>query len=391
MSKYNFDEIIPREGTNSLKYDARKQVFNSSDILPLWVADTDFKTPDFIVNAIKKRAEHEIFGYTFKPDSYYRSIIGWMQRRHNWSIKKEWISFSPGVVAGLTCAIKAFSNPGDGVVVQPPVYSPFFSCVEGTGREIVRNPLIIKNNRYTFDFHNLKSQINKKTRLLLLCNPHNPGGMVWKNEELEELGSICNKNDILIISDEIHSDLIFKGNRHIPITMVSEETAKNSIILSAPSKTFNIAGLTTSVVIIPDKKKFEQFEKILNLAHLGMGNIFGAVALEAAYSYGDEWLNQLLDYLWNNYLYLKKFFNNNLPEVKVMNPEATYLVWLDFREYRIDGKELTKLIVDKAKVGLNNGAGFGIEGNGWMRLNIGCPRSVLAEGLNRLNNAFSGI
>lgn len=391
MSKYNFDEIIPREGTNSLKYDARKQVFNSSDILPLWVADTDFKTPDFIVNAIKKRAEHEIFGYTFKPDSYYRSIIGWMQRRHNWSIKKEWISFSPGVVAGLTCAIKAFSNPGDGVVVQPPVYSPFFSCVEGTGREIVRNPLIIKNNRYTFDFHNLKSQINKKTRLLLLCNPHNPGGMVWKNEELEELGSICNKNDILIISDEIHSDLIFKGNRHIPITMVSEETAKNSIILSAPSKTFNIAGLTTSVVIIPDKKKFEQFEKILNLAHLGMGNIFGAVALEAAYSYGDEWLNQLLDYLWNNYLYLKKFFNNNLPEVKVMNPEATYLVWLDFREYGMDGKELTKLIVDKAKVGLNNGAGFGIEGNGWMRLNIGCPRSVLAEGLNRLNNAFSGI
>lgn len=391
MSKYNFDEIIPREGTNSLKYDARKQVFNSSDILPLWVADTDFKTPDFIVNAIKKRAEHEIFGYTFKPDSYYRSIIGWMQRRHNWSIKKEWISFSPGVVAGLTCAIKAFSNPGDGVVVQPPVYSPFFSCVEGTGREIVRNPLIIKNNRYTFDFHNLKSQINKKTRLLLLCNPHNPGGMVWKNEELEELGSICNKNDILIISDEIHSDLIFKGNRHIPITMVSEETAKNSIILSAPSKTFNIAGLTTSVVIIPDKKKFEQFEKILNLAHLGMGNIFGAVALEAAYSYGDEWLNQLLDYLWNNYLYLKKFFNNNLPEVKVMNPEATYLVWLDFREYRMDGKELTKLIVDKAKVGLNNGAGFGIEGNGWMRLNIGCPRSILAEGLNRLNNAFSGI
>lgn len=391
MSKYNFDEIIPREGTNSLKYDARKQVFNSSDILPLWVADTDFKTPDFIVNAIKKRAEHEIFGYTFKPDSYYRSIIGWMQRRHNWSIKKEWISFSPGVVAGLTCAIKAFSNPGDGVVVQPPVYSPFFSCVEGTGREIVRNPLIIKNNRYTFDFHNLKSQINKKTRLLLLCNPHNPGGMVWKNEELEELGSICNKNNILIISDEIHSDLIFKGNRHIPITMVSEETAKNSIILSAPSKTFNIAGLTTSVVIIPDKKKFEQFEKILNLAHLGMGNIFGAVALEAAYSYGDEWLNQLLDYLWNNYLYLKKFFNNNLPEVKVMNPEATYLVWLDFREYRMDGKELTKLIVDKAKVGLNNGAGFGIEGNGWMRLNIGCPRSVLAEGLNRLNNAFSGI
>ncbi len=391
MSKYNFDEIIPREGTNSLKYDARKQVFNSSDILPLWVADTDFKTPDFIVNAIKKRAEHEIFGYTFKPDSYYRSIIGWMQRRHNWSIKKEWISFSPGVVAGLTCAIKAFSNPGDGVVVQPPVYSPFFSCVEGTGREIVRNPLIIKNNRYTFDFHNLKSQINKKTRLLLLCNPHNPGGMVWKNEELEELGSICNKNNILIISDEIHSDLIFKGNRHIPITMVSEETAKNSIILSAPSKTFNIAGLTTSVVIIPDKKKFEQFEKILNLAHLGMGNLFGAVALEAAYSYGDEWLNQLLDYLWNNYLYLKKIFSNNLPEVKVMNPEATYLVWLDFRVYGMDGKELTKLIVDKAKVGLNNGAGFGIEGNGWMRLNIGCPRSVLAEGLNRLNNAFSGI
>ena len=391
MSKYNFDEIIPREGTNCIKYDARRQIFKSAGVLPLWVADTDFRTPDFITDAIKKRTEHEIFGYTFKPDSYYNSIIYWMQRRHNWAVKKEWISSSPGVVAGLTLAVEAFSNPGDGVVVQPPVYFPFFSCVKGTGRKMVQNPLKIENGRYTFDFHDLKSKITKETRLLMLCNPQNPGGMVWKAEELEELSSICIDNNIIIISDEIHSDLIYKGNRHIPVSMVSEETAQNSVVLMAPSKTFNVAGLATSVVIIPDRKKFELYEKALNLGHLGMGNIFGSVALEAAYTYGDEWLEELLEYLWNNFLYLENFFKNNLPKVKVMKPEATYLIWLDFREYGMDDSELTKFIVRKAKVGLNNGARFGIEGDGWMRLNIGCPRSILTEGLERLVNAFSGI
>jgi cystathionine beta-lyase len=388
MKKYNFDEIIPRSGTNCIKYDAREWMFKTDDVLPLWVADTDFRTPDFIVDAIRKRAEHELFGYTFKPDSYYDAIIGWMKRRHNWEVKKEWISFSPGVVAGLTIAIETFSKPGDGVIVQPPVYFPFFDSVKGTKRKLVENPLKNENGRLTFDFEDLKSKIDKTTKLLLLCNPQNPGGMVWTRSELEKLSSICLENGVMVISDEIHSDLIFTGHSHIPFTKLSEEAAKNSLVCMAPSKTFNVAGLASSLVIIPDKTKHARYERALNVGHLGMGNIFGTVALEAAYIHGDEWLAQLMDYLWENYLFLEKFMKVHLPKINVMKPEATYLIWLDFRGYGMNDEELMKFTVNKAKVGLNNGGRFGTGGDGWMRLNIGCPRSVLEEGLNRLKIAF---
>lgn len=388
MKKYNFDEIISRDGTNCIKYDGREWIFKTTDVLPLWVADTDFRTPDFIVDAIKERAAHEIYGYTFKPDSYFDAITGWMNRRHNWEVKKEWISFSPGVVAGITLAIETFSKPGDGIVVQPPVYFPFFESVKGTKRKMVENPLKIENGRYTFDFDDLKSKIDNKTKLLLLCNPQNPGGMVWTQNELDELASICLENNILVISDEIHSDLVFKGNRHIPFTSLSEEAAKNSIICMAPSKTFNVAGLASSLVIIPDKTKHARYERTLNVGHLGMGNIFGSVALEAAYAHGDEWLGQLMDYIWENYLSLENFIRENLPKIKVMRPEATFLIWLDFREYGMNDQELMKFTVEKAKVGLNNGGRFGTGGDGWLRLNIGCPRTVLEEGLNRLKTAF---
>lgn len=386
--KYNFDEIIPREGTNCIKYDAREWIFKTNDVLPLWVADTDFRTPDFIVEAIKNRAGHEIFGYTFKPESYFNAVIGWMKRRHNWSIEKEWISSSPGVVAGLTVAIETFSKPGDGVIVQPPVYFPFFDCVKGTKRKLIENPLKIVNDRYTFDFDDLKSKIDKKTKLLLLCNPQNPGGTVWNQNELQELAAICIENNIMVISDEIHSDLIFKGNRHIPFATLSEEAAKNSVVCMAPSKTFNVAGLASSLIIIPDKAKMARYERALGVGHLGMGNIFGSVALEAAYAKGDEWLEQLLDYLWENYLFLETFIKEKLPKIKVMKPEATYLIWLDFREYGMNDDELMKFTLEEAKVGLNNGGRFGAGGDGWLRLNIGCPRSVLEEGLKRLEKAF---
>jgi cysteine-S-conjugate beta-lyase len=391
MKKYNFDEIIPRSGTNCLKYDARKWMFNTNDVLPLWVADTDFRTPDFIVDAIKKRAEHEIYGYTFKPDSYFNAVIGWMKRRHNWEIKKEWISFSPGVVAGFTIAIETFSKPGDGVIVQPPVYFPFFDSVKGTKRKLIENPLKIENGRLTFDFDDLKSKIDKNTKLLLLCNPQNPGGMVFTRNELEELSAICIEHGVMVISDEIHSDLIFNLHTHIPFTTLSEEAAKNSVVCMAPSKTFNVAGLASSLVIIPDKTKHARYERTLNVGHLGMGNIFGLVAMEAAYNYGDEWLGQLLDYLWENYFFLEKFMKEHLPKVKVMKPEATYLIWLDFREYGLKDEELMQFTVEKAKVGLNNGGRFGTGGDGWMRLNIGCPRSLLKDGLERLREAFSEI
>ncbi|MFW5821800.1 MAG: MalY/PatB family protein [Tangfeifania sp.] len=391
MMKYDFDEIIPREGTNCIKYDGREWIFKTNDVLPLWVADMDFRTPGFIVDAIKKRADHEIYGYSFKPESYYQSVIGWMKRRHNWEIKKEWISSSPGVVAGLTLAIETFSDPGDEVIVQPPVYFPFFDCVKGTRRKLVENPLKLESGRYTFDFDDLKSKITKNTKLLLLCNPQNPGGMVWTREELEQLSAICIENGIMVISDEIHSDLVFEGRKHIPFTTISDEAANNSVVFMAPSKTFNVAGLSSSVAIIPDKTNFGRYERTLNVGHLGMGNIFGTVALEAAYSNGDGWLEQMMGYVWGNYLFLEKFIAENLPKVKVMKPEATYLIWLDFREYGMNDKELFQFTIDEAKVGLNNGAKFGTGGDGWLRLNIGCPRSILEEGLQRLEKAFSKL
>jgi len=388
MTTYNFDEIIPREGTNCIKYDAREWYFKTNDVLPLWVADMDFRTPDFIVEAIKKRVEHEIYGYTFRPDSYFDSIIGWMKRRHNWEIQKVWISFSPGVVAGLTFAIETFSNPGDGVVVQPPVYFPFFDCIKGTNRKMIENPLIIKNGRYTFDLDDLKSKIDKKTKLLLLCNPQNPGGMVFTKEELSALTNLCLENNIMIISDEIHSDLVFKGHRHIPLASISDEVAQNCMVSMAPSKTFNVAGLASSLVIIPNKKNFARYERAIGVGHFGMGNIFGSVALGAAYKNGDKWLEQILDYLWNNYLLLDDFFSKKLPRVKVMKPEATYLVWLDFTDYGMNNEALMKFTIEKAKVGLNDGGRFGTGGDGWLRLNIGCPRRILIEALDRLGKAF---
>ncbi|MDD4107318.1 MAG: PatB family C-S lyase [Prolixibacteraceae bacterium] len=389
--QYDFDELISREGTNSIKYDARKNVFRNGEVIPLWVADTDFRTPDFIMNAIKTRAQHEILGYTFKPDSYYESIKGWMKRRYNWEVKKDWISYSPGVVSGLTLALEIFSEPGDGIIVQPPVYFPFFESVKGTGRKIVENPLKIENGRYIVDMEDLKSKTDKNTKVLLLCNPQNPGGTVRTYNELFELASFCLDNNILIISDEIHSDLIFPGHRHIPVATLSDDIAKNSVICMAPSKTFNMAGLSTSIIIIPDKTKVDSYEKTLNVRHLGMGNIFGSVALEAAYSQGDEWLEQLMEYLWKNYKFLEEFFRKHLPKARVMRPEATFLVWIDFTEYGMDDKELFRFIVEEAKVGLNNGDRFGTGGNGWMRLNIGCPASVLKEALTKMKNAFEKL
>jgi len=391
MTKYNFNEILHREGTNCIKYDARQLVFQRDDVLPLWVADTDFRTPDFITEAIKERADHEIYGYSFKPDSYYEAITGWMKRRHNWKVEKNQISFSPGVVAGLSIAIETFSKPGDGVIVQPPVYFPFYDCIKNKNRDIVENPLKIKNNRYYFDLEDLKSKITPKTTLLLLCNPQNPGGMVWRQEELEEIASICLENNIFIISDEIHSDLVYKEYTHIPLAGISEEIAQNSLILMAPSKTFNIAGLSSSVVIIPDREKLENYNFTLDTGHLGMGNIFGTVALEAAYKQGDKWLDQQLEYLWNNYLFLEDFFHNNLRDINVMKPEATYLIWLDFHKYGMNDEELTQFIVKEAKVGLSNGGRFGTGGNGWMRLNIGCPASILTVALERIKLAFDKL
>ena len=385
--KYNFDEQVKREGTNCIKYDFRKDVFGKEDVLPLWVADMDFKTPDFVINALRERLNHEVLGYTFRPESYHEAIANWMQRRHGWLIKKAWISFSPGVVAGLTLAIESFSAPGDEVVLQPPVYSPFFDSIRLTNRNLIENPLKLVNGRYTFDLDDLKQKVTDKTKLLLLCNPQNPGGMVWTREELTALAGFCMEHKILVISDEIHSDLIFGDYKHIPFATLSEEVAGNCVVCMAPSKTFNVAGLSTSFLVIPNKRFYTSYERSLRIPHLHMGNLFGTVALEAAYTYGDDWLAQLMDYLWGNYLFLETYLKANLPEVAVMKPEATYLIWLDFSALGLNDDQIHEKIVE-AGVGLNRGIQFGKQGSGYMRINIGCPRAMLKEALGKLVQAF---
>lgn len=388
---YNFDEIIDRRGTDSFKYDGLEMFFGSGEILPLWVADMDFRTPDFIMAAIRKRLDHEILGYTFRNDSFYDAIIGWVKRRHNWEIKKEWISFSPGVVSALTASVMAFTEPGDKVIVQTPVYFPFFESVRGVKRRLIENPLKMIDGRYTFDLEDLEAKIDKKTKMLLLCNPHNPGGMVWTKEELKGLSAICSQHNIMVVSDEIHSDLLFDHQIHTPFAMLSEEAAMHSIVTMAPSKTFNLAGLSTSFVVIPHTETMQEYEKLMRTLHVHMGNIPGMVALEAAYRQGDEWLQEMMAYVQENYRMLEAFFSTHLPRVKVMRPEATYLVWLDFRDYGMNDRQLSKFMVEKAKVGLNNGGRFGRPGDGFMRINLGCPRSVLGEGLTRIREAFSQL
>lgn len=387
MKIYNFDELIDRTNTNCIKYDGRKAFFGKDDVLPLWVADMDFRTPDFIVEAIKKRAEHEIFGYTFRGESYNKAIVNWLKRRHNWEIKPEWITFSPGVVAGLTLAIEALSKSGEGVIIQPPVYFPFADSVKGTGRELVENPLRLENGRYYFDLEDLKRKITPTTRILLLSNPHNPGGMAWTREELEALARVCIDNKIVIISDEIHSDMVYPGCQHTPLAGISEEIAQNCVICMSPSKTFNTAGLTTSYLVIPNKRFLVSYERVMRIPHLHMGNIFGNAALEAAYTHGDEWLGQLMKYLQGNFDFLQAFFNEKMPGVKVMRPDATYLIWLDFSFYGLTDEQLNQVLID-AGVGLNRGLQFGKQGKGFMRINIGCPRPVLQEALSRIKKAL---
>lgn len=385
---YNFDEEINREGTNCIKYDFRKDVFGRGDVLPLWVADMDFRTPDSIIKALRERLDHEILGYSYRPGSYHDAIIGWMQQRHGWSVQREWISFSPGVVAGLTLAIESFSDPGDEVILQPPVYSPFFDSVRLTKRKLVENPLKLVNGRYEFDPDDLKRKITRKTKLLLLCNPQNPGGMVRTAEELTALANFCLEHDILIISDEIHSDMIFRGYRHIPLPTISEDVARNCVVCMAPSKTFNIAGLSTSFLVIPDKRLFTGYERTLRIPHLHMGNLFGTVALEAAYRHGAEWLEQLMDYLLGNYLFLETWLKENLPGVVPMRPEGTYLVWLDFSSCGLSDDEISQKLIH-AGVGLNRGVQFGAQGSGYMRMNIGCTRAMLKDALERIAGAFN--
>ena len=388
--KYNFDEYVERRNTNSVKWDGTDEVFGTKDVLPMWVADMDFLSPPTVVEAIENRAKHGVYGYTLKNDAFYDSFVEWVEKRHGWRVKKGWIVATPGVVSAIALAILTFTKPGDEIVLQPPVYYPFFRTVKGLNRKMVFNPLKFEGYRYTMNFDDLEKKISDKTKMLLLCNPQNPTGRVFTKEELERVGNICKKHDIVIASDEIHADIVYKDYKHIPIASL-KDFSEITITFMAPSKTFNIAGLNTAMTIISNEEMLKDFSTMLESMGLGIGNVFGITASQAAYKEGEEWLEDLLDYLKENLEFLKNFVHERMPEVRVVEPEGTYLVWLDFNFLKMGDQELRTLMLEKAKVALDDGYIFGPGGSGFQRLNIATPRSVLKEGLLRIEKALKEL
>lgn len=389
--KYNFDSFINRRGTNSLKWDYINSIFNKEDLIPLWVADMDFKCAEPITKAIEERVKHGIFGYTGKPESYYNSIISWMKKRHGWEIKKPWISHSPGIVSAINMCVLAYSNPGDRILVQCPVYYPFFSAIENHGRVLVNSSLKLVNEKYYMDFKDLEDKFKTGIKLMILCNPHNPVGRVWSLEELKLLGDLCVKYDVTIISDEIHSDLIYPFYKHISIASISEELALKTVTCTAPSKTFNIAGLATATLIIPNQELLNKYNTVLNNLGISMCNTFGVTALEAAYTYGEDWLEELLIYLQGNMSFLDHFLKTRIPKIKLIPPEGTYLAWLDCRDLNLNDEELKNFMISKAGVGLNNGLEFGCGGEGFQRMNVACSRRILEQALIKIEQAVNNM
>ncbi|MDR1610147.1 MAG: PatB family C-S lyase [Candidatus Symbiothrix sp.] len=387
MIKYNFDEVIDRRETCAVKTDALKRLYGREDLIALWVADMDFRCGDFIIDALTKRIGEGIFGYTRASDGYFDSIIKWIGNRHQWEIKKEWLSYIPGIVKGIAFCVMKFTNPGDKIIIQPPVYHPFRLVPQAHSRQIVNNPLIEENGKYRMDLEGLKKIIDKDCKMLILCNPHNPIGIVWDKETLQELAQICAENNILVVSDEIHSDMGLFGYKHLPFACVSQEAAGNSITFMAPSKTFNIAGIVSSYSIIPNQQIRESFYRYLHASELGDGTIFAYAATEAAYGYGEDWMRQMLNYVEGNILFTDTYLKENIPQIKAIIPEASFLVWLDCRELKLQQSELVSLFVNKAHLALNDGEMFGEEGTGFMRLNAGCSRIVLQRALEQLKQA----
>ena len=389
--EYNFDEIIERRGSGALKYDALGERYGTPDLLPLWVADMDFATPPFIMEALRERLEHPILGYTVEPAGYRPSIVNWMKRLHGVEIRPDWLTFIPGIVKGIGLAINCFTRPGDKVVIMPPVYHPFRIVPEENGREVVLNPLKpTSDGRYTIDFDNLERVCDERCRLLILSNPHNPAGVVWSREELERLAEFCERRGILVISDEIHAEMILRGGSHIPFFEVSEAARRNSITFCAPSKTFNIAGVVSSYAIVPDEGIRRRFFSYLKANELDEPTIFAPIATMAAYSdEGWEWRRQMLRYVEENIDFIARYCDELLPGIKAMKPEASFLVWLDCRGLGLDHESLVKFFIEDCGLALNDGEMFGPGGEGFMRLNAAAPRATVTEALERIRRALS--
>ena len=386
-NKWNFDKIIDRKCYGTIKWEPNfiKKWLKYEDLLPLWVADMDFRAPEPITKAMIERVNHGIFGYTLPEEDYYKAVINWFQRRHDWKIQRDWFIYTPGIVSAICNLVLAFSNPGDKILIQEPVYYPFKEVIKKNGRRALVNPLKLISDHYEMDFEDLEKKVkDPRAKMLILCSPHNPISRVWKREELEKLGNICIKNNILVISDEIHCDLIFPGFTHIPFASISENFAKNSVTCTAGSKTFNIAGLQTSNILIPDPIKRQNFTNQMDNLSLTFPGIFGAIALKAAYNECEDWLDAVMIYIKKNYEYLKNFIQERLNGVKVIEPEGTYLIWMDFRGLKLNPIELDEIFKKEGKVGMDDGQMFGVGGLGFQRINIACPLAILKDALERI-------
>jgi cystathionine beta-lyase len=385
--QFDFDQIRNREGTNSLKYDARKSLFGRDDVIPMWVADMDFASPSAVTKALQARANSPIYGYTDFPDSLYDAMMAWFKKRHSWAIKREWIMMCPGVVPSLHAAAMAFAARGESIIVQPPVYFPFFSAVSNTGRSLIANKLALQNNRYTIDFDALEESA-KKAKMLFLCSPHNPVGRVWGQEELTRIINIAEKHQLVIFSDEIHADLIYPEATHHPLASLTD-AVEHIITAVAPSKTFNIAGLGLSALIVPNADYRQKLHMAFETLHVSAANPFSLVAFEAAYAHGEAWLDALLTYLTKTRDYVIDYLNKHIPQIKCLMPEGTYLLWLDCRALGLSDQALKHFFIHQAGIGLSPGTLFGDGGSGFMRMNIGMPRQVIKEALENIRHALN--
>lgn len=389
--KYNFDKVMDRSNTYAVKYDERIKNFGTDDIIPLWIADMDFETAQPIIDAVKKRAEHGIYGYVSKPDSYFQAFCDWQKKRNNWDVDKELVSFSPGVVPSLSAIVREFTSENDTVLIQTPVYPEFYDVAEVWGRSVIENQLVNNVGIYSIDFEDFEEKLKQSPKLFILCNPQNPVGRVWTREELTKITNLCLKYKVLIVSDEIHADLMLWGNKHIPTATISKEVNEITITCTSCSKTFNLAGLQASYAVFPNKESKNRFDTFWRNLEIHRNNCFSLVGLETAYKEGEEWLEQLIPYLEGNIEYIRDYCKNNIPQIKPAKPESTYLVWLDCRELGLNNEELKNFMINKAHLGLNAGNSFSRSLSGFMRMNVACPRSILEKAMKQLEEAVKNI
>ncbi len=388
--KYNFDELIPRKNSDCLKYDKLQEMFGTDDALSMWIADMDFRTPPFVIEALRRRLNHEVLGYTFCSPKWKPAIQSWVSRRYGWNVKEEEIGFVGGIVPAISFAVQCFTTPNDKILIQPPVYHPYHHVVKDLGRTLVYNPLRLVDGQYEMDFEDFERKA-VGCKLFLLCNPHNPGGRVWNADELSRIADICAKNGVIVISDEIHCDMALTGYKHTVFATVSEAAAQNSVTLMAASKTFNIAGLKSSYHIIQNEALRRQYCEYLTRSELDTAHLFATTAVAVAYNEGDEWLVQMLQYVEENIAYLDKYLKENMPKISFIRPQASYLVFLDARELGMPQEELVNFFLKEAKVAMNDGTMFGQEGAGFMRMNLGCPRATLQQALEQIKAAYDRL